>query len=71
MYNECDFIAKQHCVEERLAEAARERRLHQAGHARGSLDARIRAAYLLRVGRLLVHAGQWLETLASAYTARS
>jgi hypothetical protein len=51
MYHEGDFIAKQCWVEERLSKAAHER---------------LRTVFLLRIGRLLICAGQQLENLANA-----
>lgn len=73
MFDERDLMVRDMYIEERLAEAAherllldamRERRLRAA--ERGRQRAGARAALLLRVGHLLVHIGQRLESLASA-----
>jgi hypothetical protein len=66
MYHEGDFIAKQCWVEERLSKAAHERLLHQAGHAHRNHHMKMRTVFLLRIGRLLICAGQRLESLANA-----
>jgi len=71
MFDERDFIARQFSAEEQMAEAARERLLHKAIRERqlcaakcGTRPTDVRAAFLLRASRLLVRAGQRLETLA-------